>query len=306
MKYLGYIITSTILRLLAILPPPFLYLKADALSFLLNQIVGYRKKVISGNLTSTFPGMSTREILSIRRKFYRHLADVIIETAVIQFYPKSRLEKMFSFDNPELLDKYYREGRHVIVMGGHYNNWEWSSPFSYTFRHKFIGVYRPLHNIYFDRAYRKSRKRFGAEVVPMGSIARILFEYDGKNVPTIIGMVGDQRPIKNHVQYWTNFLNHTTGFFTGSEKLAKKFNAVVVFGQVRKISRGSYSTKFELISDNPTATAPNEITEKFARLLENEILEEPAYWLWSHNRWKFSYDDWLKSNPTPSSTNPSA
>lgn len=306
MKYLAYIITSGILRLLALLPLPFLYLKADTLSFVLNHLAGYRRKVITANLTSAFPGMPAREIMSIRRKFYRHLADLIVETTVIQFYPKSRLERMFSFDNPELLDKYYREERHVIVMGGHYNNWEWSSPFSYTFKHKLIGVYRPLHNLYFDRAYRKSRTRFGAEVVPMGSIGRTLFEYSGRNVPTITGMIADQRPIKNHAQYWTNFLNHTTGFFTGSEKLAKKFNAVVVFGQVRKIKRGAYSTRFELITDNPSATAPNEITEKFVRLLEKEILEEPAYWLWSHNRWKFSYTDWLESNPTPPSTNPSA
>jgi Kdo2-lipid IVA lauroyltransferase/acyltransferase len=306
MKYLTYIFTYTVLRLLALLPLSVLYLKADFLGFILNHVAGYRKGVITGNLSSAFPEMSPKEITAIRSKFYRHLADLIIEIAVIQFYPKARLEKMFRFVNPELVEKYYREGRDVIVMGGHYNNWEWSSPFSYTFKHQLIGVYRPLHNVYFDRTYKKIRTRFGADVVPMGSIGRKLFEYSKRSVPTITGMIGDQRPIINHVQYWTTFLNHATGFFTGSEKLAKKFDAVVVFGHIRKIKRGVYSATFELITDNPSATAPNEITRKFAGLLEKEILDEPAYWLWSHNRWKFSYADWLKSNPRPSSTNPSA
>ncbi len=306
MKYLGYIIISAILRMLAILPSRILYLKADALSFVLNHIAGYRKEVITSNLKQSFPGISQKEVISLRSNFYRHLADLIVEIAVIQYYPKSRLKKMFNFDNPEVLEKFCTEGRHVIVITGHYNNWEWSSPLSYTFRNQFIGVYRPLRNVYFDRSYKKSRTRFGAEAVPMGSIGRKLIEYSRKNIPTITGVIGDQRPMKTHVQYWTEFLNHTTGFFTGSEKLAKKFDAVVLYGRIRKIKRGQYSSTFEVITDNSATAAPDEIIEKFVRLLEKDINNEPAYWLWSHNRWRFSYEDWLASNPAPPSRGPSA
>jgi Kdo2-lipid IVA lauroyltransferase/acyltransferase len=306
MKHIAYIITYAVLRLLAILPRPLLYLKADTLGFILNHVAGYRKKVITRNLSSAFPDYSERQIRTLRNKVYRHLADVITEVAVFQFYSRSRLEKRFTFENPELIEKYYKEGRHIIVMGGHYNNWEWSVPFAYTFRHKLIGVYKPLHNKYFDSAYRKARTRFGAEMMPMGTIGRKLFEYNNKKIPTITGMVGDQRPIKNHIQYWTSFLNHKTGFFSGSEKLARKFNAVVLFIHVSKVKRGAYHATLEVISENPSATAPNEITENYVRLLEKMILEEPAYWLWSHNRWKFTYEEWLRKNPSPLSTDPSA
>ena len=101
---------------------------------------------------------------------------------MIQHYSKARLMKMFSIVNPELLEKYYNEGRHVIVMGGHYNNWEWSSPFSYTYKQKVIGVYKPLHNSYFDKAYKRSRSRFGADIVPMGGIVKKLYEYSSKKI----------------------------------------------------------------------------------------------------------------------------
>ncbi len=299
MKYLVYIVTTAALRLLALLPRPILYLKSDALAFILNHIAGYRKKVITDNLTNAFPHLSETQVRTLRKKVYRHLADVITEVAVFQFYSRSRLEKRFTFENPELIEKYYEEGRHVIVMGGHYNNWEWSAPFAYTFRHKLIGVYKPLHNKYFDKAYRKARTRFGAEMVPMGTIGRRLFECNNKKIPTITGMVGDQRPIRNHMQYWTDFLNHKTGFFTGSEKLARKFNTVVIFIHVGKVKRGAYHATLEVITDNPSATAPNEITEKYIRLLEKMIREEPAYWLWSHNRWKFTYEEWLRKNSPP-------
>ncbi|MEX0981175.1 MAG: lysophospholipid acyltransferase family protein [Bacteroidales bacterium] len=304
MKYLAYIIVSANLRLLAILPRPLLYQIANLVSFTLNHLASYRKRIITENLKNAFPEEPDSKIQSIRKKFYRHLADLIIETAMIQYYSRAKLMKMFVFVNPELLEKYYNEGRHVIVMGGHYNNWEWSSPFSITFKHQVIGVYKPLHNSYFDKAYRRTRSRFGADIVPMGGIVKKLFEYSNIKIPTITGMVGDQRPAKKQIQYWTDFLNQKTAMYTGSEKLAKKFDAVVVFIHVGKVRRGTYTATLKLITENPSDAAPNEITEKYTRLLENMILEEPAHWLWSHRRWKFTYEQWLKMNPSAFSTDP--
>ncbi len=245
-------------------------------------------------MKNSFPDKTATDILALKKKFYHSLADVILENAVIQFYSRKKLEKMFSFTNTELVERYYEQGRHIILVTGHYNNWEWASPLSFTFRHLVVGVYKPLKNKYFDKAYIKARTRFGAVAVPMANIGRKLFEYKEQNIPTLTGMVGDQRPIRKHVQYWTDFLNQKTAVFTGSEKLAKKFNAVVVFMKVRKLRRGKYQAEIELITDNPAETATNEITEKHTRILEKLILEEPAYWLWSHNRWKISYERWLE------------
>jgi len=292
MKYIAYIITAGILRFLALLPRPILYLKADLLAFVLHRIAGYRKQVVTRNLRNAFPGYSDGELAKTRKKFYRHLADVILENAVIQFYPRKRLEKMFSFSNPELIRDYFAQGRHVILVTGHFNNWEWASPLSYTFQYLVIGVYRPLKNKYFDRAYRKARTRFGAVAVPMGNIARALLEYREKNRLTLTGMVGDQRPIRKHVQYWTNFLNQETAVFTGSEKLAVRMNAVVVFMKVRRVKRGRYVAEIELITDSPRETEKFWITEQHTRILEKLILEDPSSWLWSHNRWKISYERW--------------
>lgn len=292
MKYIAYIITIALLRLLSLLPQRALYLVSDFFFFILFRIAGYRKEVTTNNLRNAFPELDEKKRLEMRKKFYRHLADVILENAVIQYYSRRRLERMFSFSNPELINQYYEQGRHIILATAHYNNWEWASPLSYTFRHLVIGVYKPLKNAYFDRAYRKARTRFGAAAVPMGRIGRALFEYKEKGTLTLTGMVGDQRPLRKHVQYWTRFMNQETAVFTGSEKLAKKFDAVVVFMKVRKTRRGQYRATFELVTDTPGNTAPFEITEQTTRILENLILEEPAFWLWSHNRWKISYKRW--------------
>lgn len=294
MKYIAFIITSALLRILALLPNFILYIISDLLYILIYYLAGYRKGVTFQNLRNSFPDLPNKELHKLARKFYKHLADIVVENAVIQFWPEKRLRKMFSFSNPEIIDKYYEEGRHIILITGHYCNWEWASPLSLTFKHLVIGVYKPLRNKYFDRAYQKARTRFGAVAVPMGSIGRALFEYKEKGIPTLTGMVGDQRPIRKHIQYWTEFMDQKTAVFTGSEKLAKKFNAVVVFMKVRRIKRGVYQAEIELITDTPLETSANEITEKHTRILENLIREEPSSWLWSHNRWKISYERWLE------------
>lgn len=299
MNYIAYIITIALLRLISLLPRRALYLVSDLLFFILFRIVGYRKEVTTKNMRNAFPDLGENEIREMRKKFYRHLADVIIENAVTQFYSKRRLERMFSITNPELIDTCYEKGRHIIMVSAHYNNWEWASTMSYTFRYLVIAVYKPLKNPYFDRAFRKARSRFGAAAVPMRRIGKALFEYKKKEILTITGMIGDQRPMRRHVQYWTDFLNQKTAVLTGSEKLAKKIDAVVLFVKVRKIRRGQYSATFQMVTDTPGKTAPFEITEKYTRILEELIREEPAYWLWSHNRWKLSYERWkeLQSRP---------
>lgn len=293
MKYIAYIIAMALLRLVALLPRRGLYMVSDFLYILLLRVAGYRKETATNNMRNAFPDLDEKELLKMRNKFYHHLADVIIENAVIQFYSKNRLEQMFSFSNPELIQDYYEQGRHIILITAHYNNWEWASPLSYTFRHLVLAVYKPLKNVYFDRAYRKARTRFGAAAVPMRRIGRTLFECKEKDTLTLTGMVSDQRPVRKQVRYWTDFLNQKTAIFTGSEKLAKKFNAVVIFMKVRRVERGKYRASFQLITDTPAETAPFEITEQHTRILEDLILEEPANWLWSHNRWKISYERWL-------------
>ncbi|MEX0988341.1 MAG: lysophospholipid acyltransferase family protein [Bacteroidales bacterium] len=296
MKYIAYIITIAFLRLFALLPRPILYLKSDFLCFILYNIIGYRKKITTTNLRNSFPELSQKEIVSLRKKFYHHLTDLFIENAVMLFYPRSKMEKMITFSNLELLHEYYNRGRDLIVLSAHYNNWELSSLLAHSQDYLVIAVYKPLKNKYFDQLYIKARTRFGAAAIPMKRIGRELFDYKNNNILTLTGMIGDQRPMRRHIQYWTNFLNQKTAVLTGTEKLARKFNSVVIYMKVHKIQRGKYIAEFELITDNPSETAPNEITEKYTRILEKMIMDEPAYWLWSHNRWKVNYEEWIKEH----------
>jgi hypothetical protein len=69
------------------------------------------------------------------------------------------------------------------------------------------------------------------------------------------------------------------------EKLLQLFRLFGDYGN-QELKRGYYSASFSPISLQPKDTEKGEITEKYARMLEKDILENPAYWLWTHKRWK--------------------
>ncbi len=290
MKFLGYIISYSFVWLLHLLPEPVLYLLSDLLYLLMYHVVGYRKKVVYDNLEKAFPEYDKSEIRRIAKKFFHHLSDLFLESAVFPFYSKSKALKRITYKNPELLNELYSKGKQVMAVLGHYGNWEYLSTLGLAIDYPVVAIYKPLRNRHFDRMVQKNRKAYGVIPVPMEKIARKLIEYRKNSTPVLTLFLGDQRPQFHQIHYWTKFMGRETPMFLGTEKLARKLDAAVVFLKIRKLKRGRYEVEAELICEGPEDLKPFEITDRHVRILENLIREEPAYWLWSHRRWKHSYE----------------
>jgi KDO2-lipid IV(A) lauroyltransferase len=253
-------------------------------------VIGYRKKVVYNNLEKAFPDYNQTEIRRTAKRFYHHLCDILLESAVFHFYSEKKALQKITYINPELLNEIHRSGKHVMAVVGHYGNWEYLSTLCLVTDHPLIGIYKPLKNRYFDQMVVRNRTRFGASVTPMEKIARLLIDYNNRKEPVLTVFLGDQRPMFHQIQYWTKFMGRDTPMYLGTEKLARKLDAAVVFLKFRKPKRGRYEVEAELICDEPGRLKPLEITERHVRILEELIREEPAYWLWSHRRWKHSYE----------------
>lgn len=295
MNFLAYILTYSIVWLLHLLPERMLYVFSDLLYLLMYHVLGYRKKVVYENLSLAFPEYDRPEIKRIAKKFFHHLSDLILESAVFNFHAESRALERMTYKNPELLNELYAKGKQVMAVLGHYGNWEYLSTLSLVIDHPVVGIYKPLRNKFFDRMVQKNRKAYGAITVPMEKIGRKLIEYHKHKTPVLTVFLGDQRPLFRQIQYWTKFMGRDTPIYLGTEKLARKLDAAVVFLKIRKWKRGRYEMEAELICESPVGVAPYDITEQHVHILEELIREEPAYWLWSHRRWKHSYDQFKEA-----------
>lgn len=131
----------------------------------------------------------------------------------------------------------------------------------------------------------QSREKWGSKCVPVHKAGRTVLEFNRAGKPTLLGLAADQTP-KATSKFWTVFLNREAPFFSGPEKIAKRTNQPVFFHQIRKISRGKYEMIFTPICENPKEIESKEILLDYIRKMEEIIREEPAYYLWSHRRWK--------------------
>jgi Kdo2-lipid IVA lauroyltransferase/acyltransferase len=276
--------------IIALLPLRIQYLIADLLWIVITYIVRYRRKVVTENLKNAFPEKSLREISKIRRKFYRHFADLIIESNALQSLSSARLKERCKITNPELLDQYYAQGRSVILVLGHYGNWEWLSSVPLWVQAPCITIYKPLNNKFMGDFINRLRSRFGIKTVPMQHIYRELTTLKHYNIPSISFFLADQSPTKSQIRYWATFLNQPTGVFLGTEKMAIKLNAVIVFLKMNKVKRGYYEITFVSLFDDLTGIDDHTITLTHLKALEEEINAKPEFWLWSHRRWKHKPD----------------
>jgi KDO2-lipid IV(A) lauroyltransferase len=287
MKKAGFYAFVALSYTITLLPMRVLHLMSDLLWPFFYHVVRYRRKVVEKNLRNAFPEKSPEERERIARKFYRHLTDMILETLKAMHMSPGEIKKRFSIPDTSLPDRFYSEGRDMIALGSHYNNWEWFSALQLSSRQRVITIYKPLKDKNFDKFLLRIRSRFGLWATPMNHIARDIVKCRNEKILTLSGFIGDQTPPPDDNAYWTTFLNQDTGFYRGAEKVAVKYDMPVVFIDIIKRKRSYYEVEYSLISEHPRSEEPNAIIARYAAKLEEVIRSKPEYWLWSHRRWKY-------------------
>ena len=269
---------------LSLLPYPLLYLISDIIFLIMYRIIGYRKEVVFTNLKNSFPNKSKQELKKIMSDFYVHLCDIIMESVKGFTISKKQLRKRLIIKNPEFSNYFADKGKSIIFVGGHYNNWEiCAQAFAMYSNHKCIGIYKPLSNAFINDKIYTSRSKYGMQLISMKQTKKSFEE--GNDAKAIV-FGSDQNPANPKRAHWVEFLNQDTAVLFGAERYAKEYNWPVVFVSISKVKRGYYEVEYSLITDNPKDQPHGKITEDFTKRLEQDIINKPQYWLWSHKRWK--------------------
>jgi Kdo2-lipid IVA lauroyltransferase/acyltransferase len=280
---IGFYFAYPFIYLIGSLPFRLLYVVSDFLCFIFS-ITGYRRKVVMDNLRYSFPDKTEAEIKAICKSYFKYLCDLTLETLKTLTMTEQESKERCVFHNPEWLVKLCEDKKSIVIVMGHYGNWEWAGPsLSLATKYQLVVIYRPLSNPYFEKMMVGMRTKFGTKITPVNQTLRDMVANRGKVTAT--AFIADQYPASGNA-YWTNFLQQETGFFTGPEKLSSKFDYPVVYIQIKRVRRGYYEVIPELLFANPKVTNEGEITETFVRKLEQDIMQAPSTWLWSHRRWK--------------------
>ncbi len=286
MSAFSFRILYSFIWIITLLPMRVLYIFSGPVYLILYHITGYRRKVVADNLKNAFPEKSDTELAEIGRKYYRHLTDLFLEALRMTHIGEKSMRRRYRVVDNGLLKKLKDEKRDVILVCGHYGNWEWLPAFPLYTDYKVISIYKPLADKRFEKVINRNRSKFGLKLAPMSTILREIITYRKEGINTISAFVSDQTPAKSEINYWTTFLNQDTPVYIGVEKVAEKFDMAIVFMNMKKVGRGYYDVELELLFDHTGGLPEYHVTEAHVRKLEEKIREAPEYWLWSHRRWK--------------------
>lgn len=274
------------------------YRFADVAAFLLYHVIRYRRRLVRRQLTDSFPDKPLSEIIRLEKDFYTHFCDIMVESVKYMSISEKELSRRLKFKGLDTIAVSAANGKSCGIFLGHYANWEWISSVQRNFDKnnipiKCLQLYHPLENPVFNKLINYTRERWGSTNVPVNESIRHMTKYRMEGKPILVGFIADQAPFWNNIHYWTNFLNHPeTPVFTGPERLMRKMKMDIYYLDIKKISRGHYEADFKLMTNSPADFAEFELTELYNHKLEESIISAPAYWLWSHNRWKRTKEEW--------------
>lgn len=287
MPLVTYIIFYPLLWLFSILPMRILYVISDILYLIVYYVLGYRKKVVRQNLQLSFPEKSQQELLELERRSIRHFIDQFMELIKSFTITEKELARRVSLANHEILESYYNKNKSIVIISGHYANWEWV-PFIVQSRMKYHlnVVYKKLSNPYFDKLIRRTRKKFGVSVIPTKEFYPAILKNLKDQQIGAYGFIADQSPKWGKVKYWGRFMGIEIPVITGPEMIARKLDFPVYYFKTERVKRGYYHSSFVLLEDQPKQVPLHQITDKFIQELEKQIYQAPEFYFWTHKRFK--------------------
>jgi len=284
-KVTSYLL-KTLLTALSWLPRPVMQGFSGPLAWVLHRIIGYRLSVVTNNIERSFPDINNMEKLDIARRYYRHLAEMVWECILLLRLDFRKMERQIALNVSEPGIDASGGSHHAVIMAGHIGNWEYFNSILVRCGFRALAVYKPQSSQVADQIMTRLRKGHGVELAAMKDTHRIFAMLRDGEARTALLLVADQTPAMGEIQVWNRFLNQPTAWFSGGGKIALRLNLPVYYLHVQKSGFARYQSKLIQIRKVSEPLTEEEVTNRYARLLEDNIAKQPEIWLWSHRRWK--------------------
>lgn len=274
----------------------------DILSWIAEKLLRYRTDVVWVNISRSFPEMKYKELKKVYRDFYRHFGEIFAETIWFAAATYKRLFKsgIVTVTNPEEINDIFLSTPSMTVLSTHCGNWELmggflgyrtSSGVKVAIEEEQIQVvYKKLSNPVSDEVFRRNRVAAleivgtSCEIESSNILRQTLKQKDERKVyiyPT------DQAPYRKAGKHPIGeFMSQPTNVMLGSVGVACKLSHSVMYMKMKRVERGRYEMTLIPICRDASQLTPEELMRKYYDLLEEEIRETPANWLWTHKRWK--------------------
>ena len=248
----------------------------------------HRRRGIS-NIRRSFPDSTERQCRALARESLQQMVMLAVEmlftTNLIRI---DTFARHIEFENfTEVLELLIRRDTGLIMLTGHYGNWEILGYVLATLGFETTSIARPLDNPYVNRWILGVRKRQGQKIVAKkGATDEVIPVIEAKGA---VGFIADQNAGSKGV--FVDFFGRKASTYKSIALLAMEYQVPIVVGYAR---RGGQAFHFHLGVQDIIYPANWEnqpdplryITQRYSKALEDVVRKDPAQYLWVHRRWK--------------------
>ena len=285
---LEYIALWTLAKTVQIIPGRLADVIAVGIGKLAYYILTSRRKIAEDNLRRAFPGeLSEKRITEIVKTVFVNIARTTIAFARQPVFKKEDfLRSVVSVKGSEYIDKALREGHGAMMVTGHYGNWELFGRWLPSAGYPTDFLMGHQHNEKVNDLFVSFRKTEGLGLIPVGVASRHVLKSLKAN--RLIGVASDQHAASGGVV--VNFMGRPASTPKGPAAFAVKVGSPIIFGYLVREKYNQYRIEFfpPIYPPNSgdTENDINQMTQKYASILESLIRRNPEEWMWTHRRWK--------------------
>lgn len=247
----------------------------------------YRRAM--GNLKRSFPDKSHAELQQLTRRSMQQLFMLFVETLfTTRLIRLDTIAKHIRLENMgEALKLLMKRQQGMIVLTGHYGNWEILGYALATLGFETVSVARPLDNPYVNKYLLGVRERQGQRIIAKKGATPIVVETLDRN--GVVGFIADQNAGSKGL--FVDFFGRKASTYKSIGLLAMQYKVPVVIGCARRLSD---KFEFELLVQDIIWPADWEnrddaliyITQRYTKAIEDFVTGDPGQYLWIHRRWK--------------------
>lgn len=246
-----------------------------------------RYNITLQNIAASFPEKDEKWHISTAVKSYENLGITLAEILAFPAMTDEETAQYIRYENIELLKELHERGRGLILLSGHFGNWELLAYSAGLFSKIPITIIvKPQQNIHADRLLNTYRTQRGNQVISMHNAARTIIQK--LRAGEAIALLADQSATSNK-DIFIDYFGRPAATYEAPAALALRFKTPVVIGFAERQDNGTYYVRLREIPHDDLENTPEGIRELTARhvlILEDAVRARPDLWSWQHRRWK--------------------
>lgn len=247
--------------------------------------LGIRAEVVEAHLRAAFPERDDAWVRQTAQAAYEHLGRELMMTLRMSHLDAAQVSAIVDHRiGRERFYEAYREGKGLVLVGGHFGNWELGAASVAAQGYPVDGIYQPQRNPLFNQEMVAARRRLGLELIPRNRATGLALEKLRQG--HIVGFVADQNAGRHGA--FVPFFGRPASTHRGAALMAVRTGAPLFLGAAVREGDGylGISEEITVSREGPLEEVVLRLTAAYTAALEKLVRQWPEQYFWHHRRWK--------------------